>query len=389
MKVVQIAPYSAYPPQSGAQNRIHGLMLGRGEDDTVTRFATVELGNKTGTVNIASDYTEIRFSSLVTSGIGFLGSFFDAGQVFASSGLRIARPARLDGLISDADVLVVETPWQIPYIDSIRPAGTPLVYSSHNFECEEYNFLGERLWSRPIYRSVQRIEQRALELSDLIVVTSERDKHLYKKRFNVSGQFYIAVNGAMIERDEVTDDCSSPSNDLSGKRHWTAIFVGSSHKPNVRAVEQILKLAKDRRIRTCPIEFQIVGSVCGSFRDESSPENVELIGFVDDLNPYYRQADIALNPITTGGGTNVKVPEYFAHGLTVISTEYGMRGVPAEPGKHYVICELGNFVEVIIKLLNDGGDRILTIGREAEALTKNQLNWRSVSTEYFEVLRSL
>jgi len=389
MKVVQIAPYSAYPPRSGAQNRIHRLMLGRGEDDTVTRFATVDLGDETAPVKIASDYTEIRFSSLATSGIGFLGSFFDAGQVFASFGLRVARPARLRTLILDADVIVVETPWQVPYVDSLRPDGTPLVYSSHNFECEEYDFLKEQKWSRPIFRSVQRIEQQALELSDLVVVISERDKHLYEKRFDVAGSFYVAVNGAMIEGDEMAGSCYSLSNDISEKGNWTAVFVGSSHEPNVYAVKQILKLAKDKRIRNHSIEFQIIGSVCDSFRNEASPENVELIGFVEDLDPYYQQADIALNPIITGGGANVKVPEYFAHGLTVVSTEYGMRGVPAEPSKHYVASELKNFVEVLIDLLDDGGDKILTIGRQAETLAKRRLNWRSISTEYFEVLRLL
>jgi hypothetical protein len=33
-----------------------------------------------------------------------------------------------------------------------------------------------------------------------------------------------------------------------------------------------------------------------------------------------------LNPVTSGGGSNVKVPTYLALGLAVVSTAFGLRG---------------------------------------------------------------
>jgi glycosyltransferase involved in cell wall biosynthesis len=45
-----------------------------------------------------------------------------------------------------------------------------------------------------------------------------------------------------------------------------------------------------------------------------------------DLTPYLWGADVGLNPITTGAGSNVKLPTYLAAGLDVVSTPFGLRG---------------------------------------------------------------
>jgi glycosyltransferase involved in cell wall biosynthesis len=56
-------------------------------------------------------------------------------------------------------------------------------------------------------------------------------------------------------------------------------------------------------------------------------KNVIYAGFVDDVVPYFKAADIFLNPITTGGGIKTKVVEAIGYGTTVISCKTGSAGI--------------------------------------------------------------
>ena len=45
-----------------------------------------------------------------------------------------------------------------------------------------------------------------------------------------------------------------------------------------------------------------------------------------DLRPAFAAADIGVNPVRTGSGSNLKIAEYLAAGLPVVTTPVGMRG---------------------------------------------------------------
>jgi hypothetical protein len=45
-----------------------------------------------------------------------------------------------------------------------------------------------------------------------------------------------------------------------------------------------------------------------------------------DLGAILAAADAGLNPVTSGGGSNVKLPTYLGAGLAVVSTPFGLRG---------------------------------------------------------------
>lgn len=51
-------------------------------------------------------------------------------------------------------------------------------------------------------------------------------------------------------------------------------------------------------------------------------------GFVPDLRAVWGELDVFINPMQSGGGTNVKVCEALFHGLPVLSTPRGLRGLP-------------------------------------------------------------
>ena len=115
-------------------------------------------------------------------------------------------------------------------------------------------------------------------------------------------------------------------------QRWMALFMGSDHAPNREAVNAIVAVAPQ-----CPeIDFVVMGSVCKCLEGQSLPSNVRCTGLVSDAEKaqYLAMADIGLNPMKGGSGTNLKMAEYAAAGLWMVSTEYGARGF-WDCGVHY------------------------------------------------------
>ena len=121
------------------------------------------------------------------------------------------------------------------------------------------------------------------------------------------------------------------------------------------------------------LEFWIVGSVCGAFMTEDMPTNLRMLGVVEDdeLVALLSAADLALNPMQTGSGSNLKILDYIEHRIPLVSTAFGTRGFGLEPGQDYQEADPDQFVEAISRLLfvTEAGvldDRAERVARKAQ-----------------------
>jgi|GEM_PF-2235996 len=380
MWLLQLSPFTAYPPTGGGQSRVHGLLAGQRDDDTVVRLAVADLAAAGDTVQIDDNYREERIGSYRNSLIGTVTGWLGLGQVYAGLGLRSTRPARLRELVKRADVVLVEFPWYVPYVARLTGPETPLVYSSHNFEPEFYAHLSERRTTALAARRVRRSERTAVETADLVVTTTERDTDRYRAAFDPDTPFHVAPNG--VSADAVVD---TPLNPLS--RLYTAVFVGSAQPHNVAAAERVLEAARDERVRRHDVQFRIVGSVCDTLDPDDCGDNVVLSGFVDDIESVYADADIGLNPVSEGGGSNVKLPEYLGHGLATVTTPFGARGYPVEPGTHCVVAD--SLVDGLLSLFDGDAPSMQAVTERGHSLAAGRLTWERISEDLFERLRAL
>lgn len=388
MNLLQIARYPAYPPKTGGQRRVHGLVAGRRPDDQIHRFVHAPVGGERDgarTVEIDSNYSEYRYPNYPNSVLGFLTNRFDAPQVFAAMTMRYWPDGPLSSLSSEADVILVEGPWQFPYVQDLATEETILVYSSHNFELERFSHLQSSTLTRPIYERIRALERTAVAGSDLVVVTSDRDASRYREMFDESGRFHVAHNAASMARLKAADTTAPAPLQQIKADATIALFVGSHYQPNIEAVKFLVDIA-DTLSET--IQILVVGTVCESFDTDSVPENIHLLGFVNDIDAVYAAADIGLNPITSGGGTNVKLAEYFAHGLPVVTTPFGAAGLPGDGGESYIVTELASFCKTLA-VVKDGAYDLDTIGKNARHLSETCLNWRTVSRKLLERIDDL
>ncbi len=84
---------------------------------------------------------------------------------------------------------------------------------------------------------------------------------------------------------------------------------------------------------------------------------VRFTGPVDDLPDHVLSADLCVCPLFAGGGTRMKLLEYFAAGKAVVSTALGAEGLAVKPDRELVIAEREGFVDAVERLLWDSAAR--------------------------------
>jgi glycosyltransferase involved in cell wall biosynthesis len=85
-----------------------------------------------------------------------------------------------------------------------------------------------------------------------------------------------------------------------------------------------------------------------------SDPNVQVTGFVEDIDRCYKEAHVFVAPILIGGGVIVKVLDAMAAGTPVVSTSYGNESVRAIPGEHLLVADdAPEFARHVVSLLTD------------------------------------
>lgn len=81
---------------------------------------------------------------------------------------------------------------------------------------------------------------------------------------------------------------------------------------------------------------------------------VVVTGFVDDIDRCYKEAEIFVAPILTGGGIIVKILDSMAAGTPVVTTSYGNEGIGAIPGRDLLVADDPmQFAAAVVRLLRD------------------------------------
>ena len=105
---------------------------------------------------------------------------------------------------------------------------------------------------------------------------------------------------------------------------------------------------------------------------------------VEHVAPYTKTADIAIVPLQDGGGTRMKILEYFAAAVPVIATPKGAEGIEVIPGTDILIEEdLDKFVDQII-LLIENSEKRQQIGQAGRHFVE-QLDWRKIGKRYVKL----
>ena len=122
----------------------------------------------------------------------------------------------------------------------------------------------------------------------------------------------------------------------------TLLFLASyGYAPNVEAVAWFMDAVWPRVRRECKgeVRLRLAGRDAGRLETWRGVDGVEIVGEVADVAGVYAEASVFVAPLRAGAGTRLKLLEAAAHGVPIVTTGIGARGLPFVSGQHALIAD--------------------------------------------------
>ncbi len=150
-----------------------------------------------------------------------------------------------------------------------------------------------------------------------------------------------------------------PTNDVVpfNERDGIAFLGGYGHRPNVEAVQFFCTQVMPVLTEKMPdLVFRIYGSkVPDEFKSLQS-DNIEVIGFVEDVADVYQKAKVFVSPLLSGAGLKGKVIDCMASGVPSVMTSVSAEGTGLVHSQSTFIAEsVSEWCEYIQLLHEDEG----------------------------------
>ncbi len=244
-------------------------------------------------------------------------------------------------------------------------------------------------WPGAAYSTVQTAKLKAFEAllcrrADLVLSVSEPDARDLR-RLAPGTPVHVVPNGV--------DTAALPYHDPAPDPPPNLLFTGSlDYRPNVDAALWFIHAVLPALKATVPnVRFFIVGHRPPPPLVEAGKHDtaIAVTGSVPDLQPYWDQAAVYVLPMRMGGGVRFKALEALALGLPLVSTGFGMQGVQAQDGTHYLQADSPrDFATAVVRLLANHDLRV-RLARAGRALAEQRLDWRHVEPRLLAAYQAL
>lgn len=228
----------------------------------------------------------------------------------------------------------------------------PIVYAAQNVESAFRHAAGDRdAGSR---RGLSAFERRVLRTAAESWMASVADVELARE---------LAPDARLRYVPNVID--VTTIDPLTGhESHGCVLFVGDfSYLPNRNALRWLLDEVLPRVWSALPAaRLTLAGRGLGALAHVDP--RVDVRGFVESLNPLYREAGCVVVPLLDGGGSPLKFIEALAFGRPVVATPRAAAGLDTIAGEHYIeAAGPQEFSDAVVRVLRDGADEMAARGR--------------------------
>jgi glycosyltransferase involved in cell wall biosynthesis len=236
-------------------------------------------------------------------------------------------------------------------------------------------------------RYLRRLELMVCRNVDAVVTVSERDRAMLLADGVAPARVQTIPHGVDLSAYD-----AAGALDLRQKLGFDAaarilIYHGTyQYPPNLDAMrlmaDRILPAIRDRGLA---VKVVAIG---GHPPPRSPHPDIVFTGSVESVAPWLLAADLAVVPLAGGGGTRMKVLDYFAARLPVVSTSKGVEGIPVRDGEEFVLADDPEPFAAAVERLLAHPDQARAMAARGRAFVE-QLDWLVIARRHAALLESL
>ena len=228
------------------------------------------------------------------------------------------------------------------------------------------------------YVRVKHIEKRFVEKADLVILNNFKDQNLLLDNGILANTWIWTPyfqNMRIIDNKHVGKDILFYGAMSRAENYLSAIWF----------IEKVFNGLEKKGFR-----FIVVGNnPHESLKKYDNGQSIRIIGFVDDVSPYFENSLCLVAPLLLGAGVKIKVIESMSAGLPVLTNEIGIEGIPAQNEEEYFFCKTPEEYEKrIIELANDT-ELGRKIGTNAKKFVEKNYNYEKDAEEFCHRVVSL
>lgn len=371
LRIAIISLYEAWPPVSGAASVTYGVASHLPCETWLFQFSA------TTKSEVLRDHIRV---------VSFAQSSSSRLEKLLRMPLALRKLAQAVAEVGPDIVVIEGASWAVYLAFLLRGIrrlipGAKIAYHAHNIEY----LLRRQNQSRIVSTITWYAERYLLGHSDFAFAPSTVDQASFLRLYGrETGLLPNGIDTAYWAQAAVFKDAASRRRPQPG--NISILFMGLYNYPPNREAVDFLVLRVMPAVRQRRPEARLVvtgGDVPYSEPWLDNPGTVPL----DELRGILHSCDIGVAPIFRGSGTRLKILEYMASGLPVVSTRKGAEGLDLEGEEDVLFAETPQeFADAIQRLCGDV-ELSQSLARTGEQVVREKFDWRVTLSEFCLLLK--
>lgn len=230
------------------------------------------------------------------------------------------------------------------------------------------------LWSKK-YKKLKNIEIDSLKLADLVIINNYKDQKLLDSTATgINTWVWCPYFQSMLDVQHQ-------------KKNEDILFYGAMEreenwKSAIWFIENVFNHLDKK------YNFIVIGNRPNPALKKYESERIHILGFVEDIKPYFKKSLCLVAPLVLGAGVKIKILEGLSSGIPVLTNKIGIEGIPATDKKEYYFCETAkDYIDTIKKL--DNGVGSITMSEKAKKFIAENYDYNKDALIFGEKLSAL
>jgi len=407
-KILVIVPYEFYPPKSGGALRCYHVIrefakyfkvavatsqyIDTTDKESRTIFQNVEFYF---TGSNATRYGLLKYiiPRRLLNYIFFRFLFHGKNKESVNSMFVDFYPAiRLALKKFSPEVVIFENLESLYYLNEIVRKFDPkikIVYEAHNVDHILWKKLAGVNNDKDLLKysgNALAVESALSRYTDCVVCVTKQDELVLKKLNQGNHIVFTTVASGVDTASKV------PSSNALDEETTKILFCGSlNYLPNSEGIKWFyINVMPWLRKKLNDFTIVIIGNAenLDEYAYLNGDPQVQLIGRVDDVTPYYHTSHLSIVPLLSGSGIRLKIMESMSYGCPVVSTTLGAEGIDYDEDSILIADDPERFADGIVTLSRSNELR-RKLGKNGRQLAESKYDWRMLMNEFKNVIKNL